>query len=110
MRCAARAAVAITLPVAIALASCASEAPAPRVHQVAIRGMRFEPAALVVAVGDTVVWTNEDLVPHTATAPGRFDSGSIASQARWQHVVTAPGAVAYTCTFHPMMTATLTVR
>ena len=35
---------------------------------VRIRGMRFEPHELEVAVGDTVTWINEDAVTHTVTS------------------------------------------
>ena len=37
-------------------------------HQVTIEGFAFVPATLEVAVGDTVVFTNKDGAPHTATA------------------------------------------
>ena len=49
----------------------------PRVRQVIIREMRYEPVELTVAVGDTVEWVNRDLVPHTATAQSReWDPGA----------------------------------
>ncbi len=52
---------------------------APRVHTVLIEGMRYQPEGLTVVAGDTVVWINRDMVPHTATsASGRFDSNEIA--------------------------------
>ena len=35
---------------------------------VRIRGMRFEPHEIEVAVGDTVTWVNEDAVTHTVTS------------------------------------------
>jgi plastocyanin len=33
-----------------------------------IEGTRVQPEALTVKVGDTVVWVNKDLFPHSATA------------------------------------------
>jgi len=39
-----------------------------RRHRVTIQGLRFTPADVVAAPGDTVVWVNRDLVPHTVTA------------------------------------------
>jgi len=92
----------------LALASCAERE--PRVHHVEIRAMQFVPAELVVDVGDVVVWTNHDVVPHTVTAAGRFDSQQLASQATWRYVAAGTGAIAYTCTYHPTMNATLIVR
>jgi len=84
---------------------------APRVHTVLIEGMRFQPEGLTVAAGDTVVWINRDMVPHTATsASGRFDSNEIAPGKTWTYSVRAAGEFAYVCTYHPLMKAVLRVR
>jgi plastocyanin len=91
-------------------AACSPSRHEPRIHRVAIQGMQFVPAELTARVGDTVVWTNDDIVPHTATAPGMFDSGVIASKAEWSLVVKDRGSISYTCTLHPTMKATLTTR
>ena len=84
---------------------------APRVHTVLIEGMRYQPEGLTVAAGDTVVWINRDMVPHTATsASGRFDSNEIAPGKSWTHSVRDTGEFAYICTYHPLMKAVLRVR
>ncbi|HET8655443.1 MAG TPA: cupredoxin family copper-binding protein [Longimicrobiaceae bacterium] len=102
--------VARLLALTLLLVAC-SPARKPRAVQVRIEGFVYTPAAVTVAPGDTVVWTNHDLVPHTATArDGEFDSGSIASGATWRYVVRKTGTVAYYCRFHPTMEGTLTVR
>ena len=85
-------------------------APEPRVHTVEIRAFQYAPATLTVRRGDTVVWTNRDLVPHTATAQGSWDSGSIAANATWRYTAGQAGRFAYDCAFHPGMKATLVVR
>lgn len=77
--------------------------PGPAVHTVTMEAMRFQPADLKVRVGDTVIWVNKDLFPHTATARGVFDSGSIAPDASWRYTVAASGVTDYDCTFHPTM-------
>ena len=79
---------------------------------VKIAGMRFDPATVTVARGDTVVWVNEDLVPHSATSAvaGRFDSHAIAPGASWRYEAATPGRYPYACTFHPTMQATLIVK
>ena len=82
----------------------------PRTHTVVMEGVRFVPATLEVQRGDTVEWVNRDVVPHTVTAAGTFDSGSIAPNARWKHVLGKAGTIAYVCTFHPTMKATLQVK
>ena len=83
----------------------------PAEHTVVIDGMAYQPATLHVKRGDRVVWVNRDLVPHTATARrGAFDSGNIAAGARWATTATQAGTLAYGCTYHPGMTATLVVE
>lgn len=84
---------------------------APRVHTVQIEGMRFQPADLIVAAGDTVRWINRDMVPHTATsASRRFDSNEIAPGKSWTYTVRATGEFGYICTYHPLMKAILRVK
>lgn len=80
-------------------------------HTVTIDASRFEPAAVTVKVGDTVVWVNKDVVAHTATSKtGGFDSGLIAPGKSWTYRAKRIGEFAYTCTYHPTMNATLRVK
>ena len=70
----------------------------------------FVPGTLDVAAGTTVIWTNDDGVPHTVTAnDGTFDSGPIQPGRSYRWTADKAGAIAYHCIFHPSMTATLTV-
>jgi plastocyanin len=93
------------------LAPAAAGRPEPRTHTVSIENMRFQPERLTVAPGDTVVWTNKDLVPHTATSDeGGFDSEIIQAEKSWRFTAREKGDFAYLCTFHPTMTAVLQVR
>lgn len=86
-------------------------APKTQTHTVTIEGVRFQPDHLTVARGDTVVWVNKDLVPHTATSEsGGFDSGTIPAGGSWEYTVRQKGEFAYTCTYHPTMKATLNVK
>jgi plastocyanin len=83
----------------------------PRTHTVTIEAMRFQPEVLSVASGDTIVWVNKDLVPHTATSvAGSFDSKDIQADKSWSYTSRTKGDFAYTCTFHPAMKATLRVN
>ncbi|MCC7196060.1 MAG: cupredoxin family copper-binding protein [Gemmatimonadaceae bacterium] len=92
------------------LAGCGS-APRPRTVSLTIENLAFTPATATVAPGDTLVWTNRDLVPHTVTArDGAFDSGSIAAGATWTYVAPRTGTVAYYCVFHPTMQGTLDIH
>lgn len=91
---------------ALLAAACEAKAiHAPRTFHVAIRGMAFVPATLNVDVGDVVVWTNRDIVPHTATAASWFDSGTLSPHQQWSYVVSQPIEYAYVCALHPTMQA-----
>lgn len=83
----------------------------PRTHTVALRGMKNVPATLVVNAGDTVVWKNEDVVPHTATDRGKaFDSGNIEPGGSWSYVAERKGTFSYYCAYHPNTRGRLIVR
>ena len=89
----------------------APNSPKAVTHVVEIREFRFEPSDLVVAAGDTIRWINRDPVPHTATArDSTWDSGRIAAGGDWQMVAVADGTPDYFCVYHPIMTATASVR
>jgi plastocyanin len=79
-----------------------------RTHVLKITGFQFVPPRVTVAVGDTLTWVNEDIVPHTATAAtGAWDSGTIAAKGRATIVIRASGRVEYRCTLHPSMRGTV---
>lgn len=73
--------------------------------------MKFTPARLEVASGDTVTWTNRDLVPHTVSAAAAgVESGNIAPGASWKYTARRSGTIGYACRYHPGMRAALVVR
>lgn len=88
----------------------------PKQHFVEIATFAFLPEVLVVNVGDTVTWTNRDIVPHTATSlPGLWDTGFIESGGSISLRVTAQMFDAtqgenYYCEYHPQMRARLSRR
>ena len=83
---------------------------APATHTVTIDAFEFKPATLTVKQGDGVVWRNADPVPHTATAKGTFDSGSLATGASWRYTAAKKGRFDYVCTLHPTMKGVLVVE
>jgi plastocyanin len=88
-----------------------ASAAAPVTHTVSIDATRYEPARLVVHAGDTVVWVNKDVIPHTATARGgAFDSKVLAAGASWRLTAGAAGEIDYACAFHDTMTGRLVVE
>ncbi len=86
-------------------------AAAPAVHTVVIEATSFRPATLRVRVGDTIVWRNDDMFPHTATSgEAGFDSGAIAPGDSWRLTIAGEaGARTYVCTYHPTMMGVLEV-
>jgi amicyanin len=80
-------------------------------HAVTIADFAFSPPMLTITAGDTVTWTNEDAVAHTATgATGAFDSGDLVQGASFSFTFMTPGTYAYICTPHPEMTGQIVVQ
>jgi plastocyanin len=108
--------VAGALVCAVVLASCAEsertpDRPPAKTHTVVMEGMVFQPNAITVTAGDTIVWVNKDMVPHSATSESAgFDSKVIQPNGSWRTRVEQVGSFDYVCSFHPMMTAKLQVR
>ena len=81
-----------------------------RTHEIAIQGLLYVPETLTVRPGDVVVWINKDPFPHTVTAAGAFDSGSIAAGKSWRFTAKKAGTYPYLCTLHTTMKGTLRVE
>ena len=80
---------------------------------------KFEPQAVTIKVGDTVTWTNTQLVAHTVTCdpakarlPGSaalpagaavFDSGELNQDQTFKHQFTVKGEYKYFCILHEEM-------
>jgi len=86
--------------------------PAKAVRTVIIDRFMFTPPTLTVRAGETVVWKNLGMVPHTATVTkGKaFDSGVIEKGASWRYKASKKGTFEYLCTLHPNMKGKLIVR
>jgi plastocyanin len=81
-------------------------------HAVSIAGMAFSPAALSVAVGDTVIWTNSDNAPHTVTSDtgNELNSPTIGQGQTYTHIFAIRGSFPYHCSVHPSMHGGVTVQ
>lgn len=83
---------------------------APRRHVVEIRAMAFEPKTIEIRPGDTVVWVNRDLVPHTATATdAAWTSPELGPGDEWATAAIAEGAQDYLCAYHSDMRGSVEV-
>ncbi|HWA40429.1 MAG TPA: plastocyanin/azurin family copper-binding protein [Gemmatimonadales bacterium] len=90
---------------AVLLLGAAGCGPSPARHDVEIRELAFGPAVLQVSAGDTIVWNNHDMFPHTATADGAagWDTGLIPADSSQTAVARRPGTFTYVCRVHPTM-------
>jgi plastocyanin len=72
----------------------------------------FQPNAISVQIGDTVIWTNNGGAVHTVTSDGGavpLDSGDIGSGGTYSHMFVSEGTYSYHCVHHPSMHGTVTV-
>lgn len=75
-----------------------------------IEGFKFQPAAVTIAVGDSVTWVNADSAPHDAVAnDGTWLTPTLTTGADGAIVFETVGTFAYRCSIHPEMTGTVTV-
>ncbi|MDX8534255.1 cupredoxin family copper-binding protein [Mesorhizobium sp. VK25A] len=70
--------------------------------EVTIDKMVFLPASVQAKVGDTIEWTNKDILAHTATVKGGWDV-TIPAKSKGKVMLKAAGSVDYFCRFHPNM-------
>jgi plastocyanin len=60
-------------------------------------------------VGDTIVWKNNDIFRHTATARDKSFDVDLPAKSEARVRVGAAGTIAFFCKFHPGMTGELVV-
>lgn len=84
---------------------------------VIIKDRAYSPKLVELRAGDSVVWVNEDTVPHTATSDGqsgaRFDTGRLGKGALSKPVAfDREGEVPYHCEIHgqKMMSGKIVVK
>jgi plastocyanin len=80
-------------------------------HAVRIEGMKFVPERVEVAAGDTIVWTNKDIVPHSVTAAeAKVESGELQTGKSFKLVARKKGEMSYICRLHPVMHGVVVVK
>jgi plastocyanin len=74
------------------------------VSTVTLQGFAFVPQVIMVPVGTTVTWTNQDIEQHTVTARDRsFDSDALESRRSFAFTFSKAGAYDFRCVIHPSM-------
>ncbi len=83
----------------------------PAAATVKISNLTFGPQAITITAGTTVTWTNDDDLPHTVVATDKsFRSKPLDTGDRFSFTFAKPGAYAYFCSIHPMMTGKVVVK
>ena len=83
----------------------------PTLVRATMSSLAFVPATIEASVGDTVVWRNDDLVPHTVdAADDSWTSGQLKPAQEFRHVVREPGRVDLKCKYHPSMQGEIIAR
>lgn len=80
---------------------------------VTIDNFTFSPAAVTVAAGSRVVWTNRDDIPHTVTSadePRAMKSEPLDTGDTFSQVFAKRGTFHYFCSLHPHMQGTIVVQ
>ena len=98
------------LAIAIGLTSATAPARAADI-EVKISNFTFNPPQVAVKAGSTVVWTNDDDIPHTVTSTTlAFKSAALDTDDKFSFTFTTPGTYKYFCALHPHMTGTIVVE
>ncbi len=100
--------IAMATPVAIALRP--ANATGPVSHEVRITSFKFQPETLDVRAGDSIIFSNDDIAPHTATADDKsWDTGKLKQGESATVDVAENFAGDYFCRYHPKMKGKLAV-
>jgi plastocyanin len=79
--------------------------------KVGMKNIKFVPHDVTAKVGQKIVWTNGDAVPHnvTATDGADFKSDDLKQGDTFEFTPTKAGDIAYVCTIHNGQDGTITV-
>jgi plastocyanin len=91
---------AVPLVLVLVAGASATAAIAAETHEVAMKAVDFEPRQIRVRVGDTVEWTNGDIVAHTATAQDRSWDVNVLPKRSGRMTMKTAGTVSYFCRYH----------
>jgi plastocyanin len=84
-------------------------AAAPRTYVVVIDKMKFGVVPAHLRAGDVIVWRNQDILRHTATAADRSFDVDLPAGATGKTILRKAGVISFTCKFHPGMRGVLNV-
>lgn len=81
----------------------------PTTRTVDIKNFVFMPTTISIRIGDTLTWTNNDLVEHSIKSD-TFNSKPFGTGKTFSYKFTKAGTFQYTCGIHPNMQGTVVVE
>lgn len=78
-------------------------------YQISIEGFEFVPHTLNVMQGDTVIWVNHDIVPHSIVIRNSKEAILPVLESGETFTYIVGNSLAYRCGLHPSMKGTLSV-
>ena len=103
--------VATALAVAVFAVAAAFPAASAADLEVNIDQFAFLPQRITVKAGTSVIWINDDDVPHTVASSSKlFKSKALDTKDRFSFTFTTPGTYEYFCSLHPHMTGAIVVE
>jgi plastocyanin len=93
----------------LALSPAATAASRSKTYTVTMDKMKFGAVPAGLRVGDTIIWVNNDMFRHTATARDNSFNVDLPPGARGTTRLTRAGAIAFYCRYHPGMTGRLAI-
>jgi plastocyanin len=98
--------------IALAAAAVALSLTAARAEtiNVAMTNVAYTPVTISARVGDTIVWTNGDIVAHTVTARDKSWDLMAMPKKTVSLTVKKAGNIEYYCKFHPNMVGRIEIK
>ena len=101
----------VALPGVVVVMFLAAAAPVgAETFKVAIKGLLFAPVGISAHIGDTIEWTNQDFVLHSATARDHQWDVLLPAHGVGRVTLDKPGSIEYYCRFHPNMKGKITIK
>ncbi|UWU19047.1 amicyanin (plasmid) [Rhizobium sullae] len=79
-------------------------------YQITIANMGFGAPAGSLHVGDVIIWRNDDIFRHTATARDKSFDVDLPPKSERRITVRQRGVIDFYCRFHPAMVGRLDVQ
>ncbi len=93
---------------ALLLVLALSSADAAVIH-IELADVAYAPAQVSAHVGDTIEWTNDDIVAHTATARNGAWDVMLQPKGKGSIILKSSGTIEYYCRLHPNMIGSIIV-